>query len=88
MTKTPLVERSKKKNRGTALIFVLICLLVLCFAITENRDSVMEFLFPGGSLTARSALTAFGEDIRNGESAGEAFTAFCREIVGSAEQAE
>ena len=76
----PLRKRVKRK----ILTFVAIAFTVIGITQAVGSDAVKEFLLPGDPAVTEAALTGMIEDIRAGESVGDAITAFCREILDSA----
>jgi len=75
----PMKQRRTWKKR-------LICLTVLmfllgCVAEWHNGTVLKKLLIPGDPAKTEAALTEMIDDIRSGESFGDAINAFCKEIL-------
>ncbi len=84
------IEYSKDIKQGSprrswalpALIGIIALLAVLEFA--GIKEQITAFFLPGDPAVTAAAFDGFLENVRAGESAGDAITAFCREIIASA----
>jgi len=63
---------------------VLICILTLGRA--EVRSKLEQWLIPGNPQVAKAAFSLMLDDLRDGESLGEAVTTFCNEIITCSEK--
>lgn len=70
----------KKKTVYIALIILAAALLLFC----AKTNTVRNLLLPGDPAVTEQALNTFAEQLRAGESIGDAATAFCQEIVTGA----
>ena len=61
---------------------------ILLFGVIEWRQGTFlkHLLLPGDPGVTEAALSAMVEDIRAGESVGDALTTFCLEILANAEK--
>ncbi len=64
----------------TAGAFGVFCLLVLAFW-PEGREMFADILLPGDRETAAEAAEEMVRALRQGQSLGEAVTAFCRDVI-------
>lgn len=71
---------SKEKRRVILIVGVLI-ITVLIMAFPAGRLWIRDLLLPGNEAVTAAALEDFAEDIRQGQSFGQAVEAFCREII-------
>lgn len=66
----------------------LVCILIICFAtifaFSKYKESLINFFLPGNKDVTRTAIAAFADDLRQGESVKDAAVAFCREIIDNA----
>ena len=51
---------------------------------TAGKERIVGWLIPGDDSVTKQAYNSFAEDLREGESFGVAFEAFCREIIENA----
>ncbi len=75
----------EKKRRGKwfgRIFFVVATVALLIYGIAENW--FWEILFPGYNESTKVAAEHMIHQIREGESVGDAVTAFCKEIVTNA----
>lgn len=77
-------ETKPKSEILTKLIWTLIFCCSIAFAISKNKDAIINYLLPGNKEVTRTAITAFAEDLRQGQPLGDAAVAFCREIIDNA----
>lgn len=79
---------SKPKARhGVRVMAVLVIALAVVarFVYPEETKQLAEALFPLSSDSSQQALKVFSENIKAGESFGDAVTAFCWEIIHESE---
>ncbi len=71
--------------KGTAFL-VLICVVALVAALefTGIRQTLWNRMIPGDAQVTAAAIDGLVADIQAGQSPGNAFTAFCREILDHA----
>lgn len=76
-------ERDYKPLRIQVLtaVFALLFVLTVRQAWPEGTALLREFLLPGEQNVTEAAFSEMIGDIREGESLGDALTAFCRQIV-------
>ena len=69
-----------KKGKG---LLIAICVLVLVAALEFSglRQRLFYRLLPGDPQVTAGALENFAGNLKAGETPGEAFSAFCREIL-------
>ncbi len=84
VTKKCFSEPKKFNKSKTTLIWICILCLTLAFSLSKNKDAIINFLLPGDKDVTQSAITAFAEDLRQGESIRDAAVDFCREIIENA----
>lgn len=73
-----------KKRRPTALVGAIIVILIVVYALYAHADTLQKMLLPGDPAITEEAVTAFSENVKGGVPVGEAFTAFCIEILEGA----
>ena len=79
-----IIKEKQKFHFGKNQIYVIVaCSLLLMAIFLGSKKSVQNFFLPGNSEVTRTALDKMVRGIREGESVGNAVTAFCREIVQS-----
>ncbi len=76
------VKAKKPRSRG-AVAAVIVAVLVFGAMTVRLRGLpwVKEFLLPGDPEVTAMALEGLVQDLREGDTFGEAVTAFCREIM-------
>ncbi len=79
-------RKLRKYPKGTAFL-VVICVVALVGVLefTGIREKLWHCIIPGDAQVTAAAIDEFVRDIKAGESAGNAFTAFCREILDNAQ---
>ena len=65
--------------------FLLVFLLGVRQSWPEGTAKLKEFLLPGKPATTETALQNFITNLKEGSDIGEAFTAFCEEIIDHAQ---
>ena len=86
-------ESTKKIKNGlkfgrrlpTLAGIVLLLAIMARFFYPEETNQLTEALFPLTSDSSQQALEVFAENIKAGESFGDAVTAFCQEILNDAD---
>jgi len=73
-----------KNNKNVAYIIVSIVAAIV-FLLCIGTDSVRSLLLPGDPQITEQALNTFAQQVRAGESFGNAAEAFCREIIAGAD---
>lgn len=76
--KIPTGNRKKKRFPFAMVIAVAIAGALM---IPQCRKVLWDLLLPGDSAVTAAATEALVNDLRIGESVGDAVTAFCREII-------
>lgn len=85
MTKVFIQETKNKDIRMPAMKWiVLTCALFL--AIYLGGSGYLDFLIPGNKEATTAAFTSMVEDVQDGKSVKDAFTAFCLEILDDAQK--
>lgn len=80
------MPESKRKWTGVAAAVLVMVLVIGAIAVKNTGLRwVQTFLLPGDPAVTAAALEDMVEDLKNGDSLGEAVTAFCREIVAHAD---
>ena len=78
-------KRTAKQGSQRWLAGVAVLVIILAgiarYYYPEETKQLSEALFPLTSESSQRALKAFSENIRAGESVGDAVTAFCQEII-------
>lgn len=78
-----LDSRFSRKAAFTGMFLLLFLVLVkICWP--QGSAILQEFFLPGNGAVTAAALDTFAEELRSGESLVQAFTAFCRQVLGSA----
>lgn len=77
--------RTKRKKKKWPWVMSLLAVLLVAVFATNSRQMVKQWLLPGDPQLTEEALTCFVQDVREGMPMKEAFTAFCVEIIESAE---
>lgn len=67
--------------RVTTAVFLLLFALLVRQFFPAGTEKLRQFLLPGTSSVTQEALDSLMGDLRNGESFGDAFTAFCTYII-------
>lgn len=73
--RTEVAANKKRDIRSTAAIWIIVVIIFALLGSTLKKEE-QEVAF--------SALNNFAEDIKNGEGVADAVTAFCRDIIESA----
>lgn len=78
--------RSHKTKENTRLrILVAGCLLLFAISVKllwpEGTEKLRRTLLPGEMSQTEQAFSSMLENVREGEPLGEAFTAFCRQVI-------
>ncbi len=76
------IKSKKHQNKG-AFAAVIVAVLILGAMTVRLRALpwVKEYLLPGDPEVTAMALDSLVQDLREGDSLGQAVTAFCREIM-------
>ena len=83
----PMPKTRKLRNyraprlRIMAAAFLLLFVLVVRQAWPDGAEILREYLLPGERSVTEAAFGEMVTDLQNGQSVGEAVTAFCKEIV-------
>lgn len=81
-----LPQKRRRSRTGWLAGFLVIALLACAITVkTVGLKWVQEVLLPGDPAVTAAALEQMAEDLRAGDSLGEAITAFCEEIMKHAE---
>lgn len=73
----------KSGHVGLYLSAVIFTCVMLGLAV-KYRSSIQDWLVPGNAEVTTAAFQTLTDDVRNGKPAGEAITAFCKEIIAHA----
>lgn len=65
------------------MLMTLAAVVILILA-SGYKDTLLRWLLPGDSAVTAAALGELAENVQEGVPAGEAITAFCREILNNA----
>ena len=86
----PLSTMQKKHHLQIpiAALLLIAAILVLRCVFPEETQRLAEAVIPLSRESTQEALAAFAEDIKAGESFGDAATAFCLEIIHEADLSE
>ena len=85
-TKHPVARRAKT---GRWLLLTLCAAaLVVGLQVSEVGKTVWNWILPGDPQVTGAALDTMVEELKEGNSVGEAVTAFCREIIENAQLPE
>ncbi len=74
-------KRKPSKGPYRAAVLLLLAALALLLANPRLSKPLRNFLLPGDPQVTKTAIDSMAEDLRTGESLGDAVTAFCREII-------
>ena len=78
-------KRKFQLHLPVAAVLAVLLAVAIRFTYPEETKQLAETLFPLTSAASQEALEAFSENIRAGESFGDAVTAFCLEIINEAD---
>lgn len=84
-------DRRTAKRQKTHFLRPAMAVLIIATAIAlrlfypEETKKLTETLFPLTSASSQKALEVFSQNIKAGESFGDAVTAFCLEIIDEAD---
>lgn len=84
---TTSISTRIKRVRGTKKMRRLECLIAGCallLMILFGRFGLLDFLIPGDNDVTKAAFSDMIQDVQEGESVKRAVTAFCNEILNSA----
>ncbi len=82
------LKRNRKKSTAVVAVLVIMILVIGAIAVKSiGLTWVKEVLLPGDPNVTAAALEDLAENLRNGESIGDAIRVFCQEIIehGTAE---
>lgn len=68
----------------SCISFGLFCFLTSCFW-SSGREVMEQWFFPGDSYITKQALGHMACRLKEGESLGDAFLVFCRDIINGAQ---
>lgn len=84
----PIKTKDSVKMRGkTVRAFALvICIIALVIGLQVSGvgKTLWRWMLPGNPEVTSAALDTMAESLKQGDSVGEAVTAFCREIIENA----
>lgn len=92
ITYTSFGEEKKRPagNRKWTGVMAAVLVIALVFGAIAVKNTglrwVQNYLLPGDPAVTAAALEGMIEDLKNGDSLGNAVTAFCREIVDHADK--
>lgn len=72
---------SSKKRMWIAIMAVTI-IFILCYS---QRSKLLDFILPGDPDVTKEAIGVFINDLKEGERASDAFSAFCKVIIDGAQ---
>ena len=84
---TTSISTRIKRARGTKKMRKLEYLIIGCallLTILLGRFGLLDFLIPGDKNVTKAAFSDMIQDVQRGESVKSAVTAFCNEILNSA----
>lgn len=84
IVKTEIQTRATGKKIKLTWIVMLLVTTILGYTAYSYKDALQNFILPGDAKITAAALGAFADDLRKGESIGDAVTAFCLEIIENA----
>ena len=76
------------KRRKKSGVILAVCVLAVAFVaivLSGDFEQIKNYLIPGDLEVTKAAFAQFTENIRQGDTVGDAITAFCREIIDGAE---
>lgn len=72
----------EKKSKNKRVYWLLLAtLLIVGLFVFDGKD----WFIPGDPEVTKAAVQEFQEDLKEGKNIGQAFSAFCKEIVDGAE---
>jgi hypothetical protein len=80
VVKTTFNENKIKIDKKRITITVLGCVIVAILMLSGKSNEMREYIFPGNADVTEAALNTLITDIKDGESLGDAISAFCKEI--------
>lgn len=75
----------KKKHKKIILPVLMVLLCVLALGRPGIRNKVEQWLIPGDPQVTKAAFSLMLDELREGESLGDAVTTFCNEIIAGSE---
>ncbi len=75
----------RRNGRAIGIAILLAFLFFLHSLFPTALDVIRDFLIPGDAAVTAAAFDSLVASVQSGESCAQAFTAFCREIIDSAE---
>ena len=88
MTKEEIKEPVDTKRMKPLLAIILLICIVFFFIFLGGTETLRDCFIPGDPEITEAAVKMFIEDVREGESIGDAITAFCLEIIDNADVSE
>ena len=67
------------KKKTLLLVFAAMAMVVMLWP--AGRNALREWMLPGDTEVTSQALQGLAADLSDGESLGDAVTAFCKEII-------
>lgn len=74
-----------RKKRKVKMIPLILFASILVLGSRQIRGKLEQWLIPGDPQVTKAAFSLMMEDLRDGESFGDAVTAFCNEIIAGNE---
>lgn len=74
---------SKKKNGVIVASLIIVALALVVAAKAWSQPWVQRIFLPGDATVTASALEAFADNLRHGESFLDAVTVFCRSVLAN-----
>lgn len=79
--KTQYPAKADMRSRvGRYFVAIMFVCATLALAV-RYRSTVLDWLIPGNAEVTTTAFQTLADDVRNGKPAGEAITAFCKEVI-------
>lgn len=85
ITYGPKVRGEKQRPKRRFWIFAAAVVLVLILYAAGTGETLKNWLLPGDAAVTEQALQTFAQQLEEGESLGDAFACFCREIIENAQ---
>jgi len=73
-----------QRRKGKPFVFLAIVFLAITLIFSGGHNSLQRILFPGDHNVSMEAFSQLIENMRAGESAQEAVTSFCQQILDEA----
>lgn len=85
ITYGPKIRAEKRQPKSRGWMIAAVGALAIVLYVAGAWDTLKDWLLPGDAAVTESALQTLTQQVEEGVDLGQAFAAFCREIIENAQ---